>query len=177
MRLLKVLAGLALVAVTVWAIVAVQAFRFPQVEPLGDTDAYYALHSGGGVNAVANRHDWLPPGKPLLISVPADELSLEPYRSACTDSELDVICVAPDPLTTQGEAQNLGRIAEEQGWRSVTVLSQRSHMTRTRVLMERCYNGDVRMVPRGRQSGVAIWLRALVYESGAMVKTWLTPEC
>lgn len=171
------LAGLAVLAVTAWAVAAVQAFRFPQVDPLGESDAYYALHSGGGVNAVAHHAEWLPTGKPLLVSLPADELTLEPYRDVCRDPALNVLCVHPDPLTTQGEAQNLGRIAREQGWRSVTVLSQRSHMTRARVLMERCFDGEVRMVPRDVQSGAVTWIRVMVYESAAMVKTWLTPGC
>lgn len=164
------------IALVVWAIAAVSAFRYPRVDPLGDTDAYYVLASRGGIDALNHLDEWMPPGKPLLISVTAEGLGIEPYTELCYDSTRDITCVSPDPSTTQGEARNLGRVARERGWQSVTVISQRSHMTRARVLMERCYDGEVRMVPRDVESGVD-WADSLIYESGAMVKTWLTPGC
>lgn len=172
-----VLAVLFVAAVTAWAVVSVNAFRTPRVDPLANTDAYYTLHSGGGLNGLNHRDEWLPEGKPLLVSVPDDELGLKPYREICTDPTLNVTCIAPHPVSTQGEAQNLSRIARERGWQSVTVISQRSHMTRARVLMERCYDGEIRMYPRDVDYGVIGWVRVLIYESAAMVKTWATPEC
>lgn len=156
---------------------AVKAFRHPRVDPLQETDAYYVLHSGGGVDALNHIQDWFPEGKPLLVSVPDDPVLRARYRFICTHPALGAICVTPDPVSTRGEAQNLGRVARERGWQSVTVISQRSHMTRARLLMERCYDGEVRMSPRDVNHGVVGSVRVLVYESAAMVKTWLTPEC
>ncbi len=175
--IVKALAVLALVAVTAWAVVAIKAFHYPEVDAWADTDAYYTLHSGGGVGAVNRVEQWLPPGKPLLVSVPDDELQADPYGSVCGDPALNVICVAPHPESTRGEARNLGRIARERGWQSVTVISQRSHMTRARLLMERCYDGEIRMFPRDVNRGIIGSARVLVYESGAMAKAWLVAEC
>lgn len=174
-RILRTLAGLTVVGLVVWAVVAVKAFRYPQVDPLTETDAYYVLHSGGGVNALNRYWEWLPDGKPLLVSVPDDEL--DRYANVCGRETLNATCMAPDPESTQGEARNLGMIARERGWRSVTVISQRSHMTRARILMERCYDGEIRMYPRDVDRGLIGSAQVLVYESAAMVKGWLTPAC
>ncbi|MDO5500033.1 MAG: hypothetical protein Q4F67_10185 [Propionibacteriaceae bacterium] len=176
-RALKTAATVSLAALTVWGVAAVWAFRFPRTDPLGDTDAYYVLASSGGISALRSVYRWLPEGKPLLVSVAEKDKDFPLYRYACAEPGLDITCVHPDPVSTQGEAHNLARVARERGWRSVTVISQRSHMTRARVLMKRCWDGEVRMVARDVQVGPRVWLRALVYESGAMVKTWLTPGC
>jgi uncharacterized SAM-binding protein YcdF (DUF218 family) len=165
------------VFVGVGSLVAWSAFRHPRVAPLGETDAYYTLASAAGVQAVIDRADWLPEDKPLLVSATPALRELPAYVEACADPTGQVVCVDPAPSTTQGEARNLGRIAREQGWRSATVISHRSHTTRARILVERCFEGEVRMSPRDAERGKRVWLRALAYESGATVKTLLTPGC
>ncbi len=166
-----------MVAVSAWAFVAVSAFHYPRVDPLQKTDAYYVLHSGGGVDALNHIQDWFPWDRPLLVSVPDDPVLRSRYRVICTHPDFNATCVTPDPVNTRGEARNLGRVARERGWQSVTVISQRSHMTRARLLMERCYDGEIRMLPRDVERGVIGSARVLVYESAAMVKAWLTPGC
>lgn len=171
------MAALAVVTLSVWAVLATAAFRYPHIDPPAETDAYYLLASPGGVNALQDVDKWLPPGKPLLISATPDGMTLPLFQQACADTSRPVICVDPSPPTTQGEAQNLARIAQEQGWHSVTVITHRSHITRSRMLMERCFGGEVRMDVRDVEHGKWTWLRALVYESGAVVKAWATPRC
>lgn len=165
------------VVLSVGAVVALAAFRHPQTDPLGDTDAYYVLASPGGADAVEHLNEWLPSGKPLLVSTAPSLMELPHYQALCADQSGLVLCAHPEPFTTQGEARNLGRVAREQGWRSVTVISHRSHLTRARILMNRCFDGEVRMVPRNVERGKRVWLRALVYESGAMVKTVVMRGC
>lgn len=165
------------VALSVWAVLAAAAFRHPHIDPPAETDAYYVLASPGGVAALETVDEWLPPGKPLLVSVTPEQMTLPLYQQVCSDQVRPFICVDPIPATTQGEAQNLGMVAQEQGWHSVTVITHRSHIIRSRILMQRCFDGDVRMSVRNVEHGKRTWLRAFVYESGAMVKTWATPRC
>ena len=157
--------------------VAIKFIRYPQVDSPGNPDAFYTLLSSGGMTALKSHTDWLPPDKPLLVSVPDAAASLGTYQQLCSDPDLNVTCVTPTPFSTRGEARNLAKVAQERGWESVVVISQRSHMTRARILMERCFDGEVRMVPIDIQHGVGQWAQALIYESGAMVKAAILSEC
>ncbi len=109
----------------------------------------------------------------VVVSRPRSVASL-PVYGVC--NEPGVICIAPSPETTQGEAEAFARLAEEQGWDSVTVVSQASHVARTRILMGRCFSGTVRVVAIP-EHGAKLRLRSFVYETGAMVKVVLTSGC
>ncbi|HHV22897.1 MAG TPA: hypothetical protein GXZ30_15405 [Propionibacterium sp.] len=165
-----------LVAVSVCA-VAFTGIRHPRTDPLGDPDAYYVLASRGGSDALENLADWSDPNKPLMVSVTETRMKMPIYQDLCAVTDRPIICVEPPLPSTQGEARNLGRLAHKHGWRSVAVISHRSHLTRARILMKRCFDGEVRMVARNVEHGPRTWGRALVYESVALVKTLATPRC
>ncbi|MFI7580471.1 YdcF family protein [Kocuria sp. M1N1S27] len=93
------------------------------------------------------------------------------------DRDYEVICFRPDPSTTQGEAMELRALSEQRGWEHVSVLTYRQHVARARLLLGRCYPGELDVlsfdypaVPRGH-------LREFAYQSGGFVKAWLTPGC
>ena len=50
----------------------------------------------------------------------------------------EVICVTPKPATTAGEATTIGKIITEQGWTKVALVTSTFHLTRSRVLFNRC---------------------------------------
>ena len=54
-----------------------------------------------------------------------------------------VVCFSPDPDSTRGEAERTGRLAREQGWRRILLVTSRFHVTRARMLFDRCVDGDV----------------------------------
>ena len=93
------------------------------------------------------------------------------------EQDYEVICFRPDPSTTQGEAMELRALSEQRGWEHVSALTYRQHVSRSRLLLERCYAGELDVlsfdypaVPRGH-------LREFIYQSGGFVKAWLTPGC
>jgi uncharacterized SAM-binding protein YcdF (DUF218 family) len=53
-----------------------------------------------------------------------------------------VLCFTPDPDSTQGEAEEVGRLAAEHRWRRVLIVTSRFHVTRARMLFDRCLAGD-----------------------------------
>jgi uncharacterized SAM-binding protein YcdF (DUF218 family) len=57
-----------------------------------------------------------------------------------------VLCFRPDPYSTRGEAEEIGRLARANGWRRVDVVTSRYHVFRARMLIERCYHGGLRIV-------------------------------
>jgi uncharacterized SAM-binding protein YcdF (DUF218 family) len=96
-----------------------------------------------------------------------------------------VVCFDPDPVTTQGEARALKRLSEEYGWKGAVVLTAQFHVSRARVLMQRCYHGDLGMIAFGREmplvgfphEGRSSWAYHFVYESAAFIKVAINQDC
>jgi hypothetical protein len=57
----------------------------------------------------------------------------------------EVICRTPSPFTTRGEARMVRDLADERGWESIVVVTSAHHVTRARLLFERCFDGRVQM--------------------------------
>jgi uncharacterized SAM-binding protein YcdF (DUF218 family) len=70
----------------------------------------------------------------------------EANRLCKGNGPLRVVCFTPDPYSTHGEAENLGRLARRRGWRSLIVVTSNYHVTRSRLLFERCTDGRVLVV-------------------------------
>ncbi|MDO5669160.1 MAG: YdcF family protein [Corynebacterium sp.] len=57
--------------------------------------------------------------------------------------EADTWCLDPRPSTTAGEALGVEKLAAEQSWDSVTVVTSRPHTRRTQMVFDRCTDLDV----------------------------------
>jgi uncharacterized SAM-binding protein YcdF (DUF218 family) len=54
-----------------------------------------------------------------------------------------VVCFTPDPDSTRGEARNVAELARKHRWKRVLVVTSRFHVTRARMLFDRCTDADV----------------------------------
>lgn len=54
-----------------------------------------------------------------------------------------VVCFRPKPYSTRGEARAVARMAAARGWRSVVVVTSTYHVTRARLLFDRCVGPHV----------------------------------
>lgn len=66
---------------------------------------------------------------------------------------VEVICQAPVPDDTRGEAMLARELASTREWRRIVVISWRYHLPRARLIFRQCYNSDpasVMMVPAPR---------------------------
>ena len=54
-----------------------------------------------------------------------------------------VVCFRASPYSTRGEAEAVARMAAARGWRSVVVVTSTYHVTRARLLFQRCVDGRV----------------------------------
>jgi hypothetical protein len=52
-----------------------------------------------------------------------------------------LICFDPDPGTTRGEAEVIGRLARQYRWSSVALVTTRSQDIRARMIVKRCFGG------------------------------------
>lgn len=79
-----------------------------------------------------------------------------------------VICFQPDPGTTQGEAEFVGRMARRYHWRSVALVVTPDQDTRARIRFRRCFAGQVYVVTTPLSA--SSWPHAIAYQWAAMFK-------
>ncbi len=63
------------------------------------------------------------------------------------------------------------------GWSSATVITFTPHVTRARVIFERCFAGDLLMVPDTDPLSFEQWVEQYVYQTAAFVKVAANPGC
>lgn len=84
---------------------------------------------------------------PVLVVSDGHRLRPVGQRTVCSSPlPYEVLCPLPDPYSTRGEAQLVARLAQERGWRSLVVVTSRFHLFRTRLLFERCFDGELALV-------------------------------
>lgn len=85
----------------------------------------------------------------LVISDGRDPYWPQANRLCDGPAPFTVICFRPAPYSTRGEAERVRRIAAARHWRSIVVVTSRYHVTRARVLFERCFRGRVQVTGAG----------------------------
>jgi len=89
----------------------------------------------------------------------------------------DVICFMPSSMDTRGEADVIGQLATEHGWKSIVVVTSKYHVVRAERLMNQCVPSKVQMVATQPDFSPAQWLRRFVVETGGLFTVFLNPEC
>lgn len=79
-----------------------------------------------------------------------------------------LICFDPDPGNTRGEAEFAGRLAKKYHWTSVVLVTSRAQDTRARVVVGRCFPGQLFVVTAPLNLGD--WPYQIAYEWGALFK-------
>ncbi len=174
---MTVLAAIMVVLVGAWSWFAVTKIYFPRLDPVPD-DVDVLVQLGG-----------IPPDdyqkardtaqqlnvRTLVLSNPIGDTVRERYCGPL--AEVEVLCFAPDPSTTRGEARGFTALAAEHGWKSALVLgTSREHVERVRLYFSRCWDGTLavnrpasgRSVSEHLRQGFyqsAGWARALTYSS------------
>ena len=57
-----------------------------------------------------------------------------------------VVCFRPDPYSTRGEARRVARMARTRAWKTVVIVTSTYHITRARLIFNRCLDGRVQAV-------------------------------
>ncbi len=68
-------------------------------------------------------------------------------------------------------------MAAEHGWSSATVITFAPHVTRTRLLMQRCFAGTLRVAADTTPLPLAGWAGQYFDQTGAFVRVALNPGC
>ncbi len=81
---------------------------------------------------------------------------------------VDVICFDPNPSTTKGEAEFVGRLARKYHWQSVVLVTTTPQDSRARLRVERCFSGPVYVMTASLS--LSAWPYEIAYEWAATVK-------
>ena len=131
-------------------------------------DALVSLDTPGGTLGTALRLAEQHRAPNLVISLGTP---MSGYGCPRPIAGVRLICFNPDPGTTQGEAQYVGRLARKYHWRSVAIVTITPQETRARLRAERCFNGPVYTL--GTSIGLTSWPYQVGYEWGALFKALL----
>ena len=156
---------LLVVLLAVCAVVTFARFMIPTDDDPRDPDAVVVLGGAGDERArlgieLAERY-----GAQLVLSSNA-RLFAAAQGSRC---ELDAICFDPMPENTVGEARNVAALAEEFGWRHVTVATSDFHTSRSRFLFRQCLGDRVTVVGASRDDRPRIAPRLLLREAAGVI--------
>jgi uncharacterized SAM-binding protein YcdF (DUF218 family) len=116
----------------------------PQIDPLRRADAIFVLGGNGYQRypyALELALQGLAPR--VVMSNPAGDRDIW-LTDLCEQQryKFPVSCFEPEPATTVGEARELRRLAIEQGWRTVIVVTFRPHISRARYILQQCFDGQ-----------------------------------
>lgn len=169
-----------LVCVLMIAVAAgLPVYVHPQLDRLRHADAILVLsgphHDRYRFGAELAEQGWAPN---LVVSNPggADNTRLSRF---CADPHTGFTahCFAPDPATTKGEARELRRLVSEHGWRTVIVVTFRPHVSRARYILEKCFDGELVMVPNPSPISLRRWAFEYIYQTAGYARTLLQPGC
>jgi hypothetical protein len=113
----------------------------PLVTPPDRVDAIIEL-AGPGIRDAAALELARQGRAPVLVQSTTEQ---EAGTSSCLPSVpgVTIICFHPDPPTTKGEAEYIGRLASERHWSSVIIVTTPDHALRAKLRFERCFAGQV----------------------------------
>ena len=136
----------------------VRLFAFPGEDAPARADAVVVLAGNSGLRIPAGRRLVREGVAPRLVL--SEENDRDFPRALCRRE--NVTCFQADPFSTAGEAAAFGELARRRGWRRVVVVTSDYHLTRARLLFERCVDGDVGAV--AADEGVIGWLHGTAWE-------------
>ncbi|GAA1680825.1 hypothetical protein GCM10010977_21260 [Citricoccus zhacaiensis] len=146
----------------------------PRVNPAPQVDALLVLATQDGAHDEARRLAEEGVTDRLLVSTPENA-----PVSLCQESPggATVECFVPDPFTTQGEAIVGTELARQYGVGNLGVLTFDHHIERSRMLVDRCWDGELHMYEFEPVRDRRGYVYDFVYAMAAYAKTFMTPGC
>lgn len=144
-RLRLILAVAVVLAACAWAAITVRILLLPDEGAPAQASAVVVL--SGSSRRLGRALKLMEQGVAPVLAISAgdDQLQVQ-ARRLCAAGRGDgyrVLCFRPRPDSTRGEARAVARLAAEYRWRSVVLVTSTFHVTRARILFERCLDARV----------------------------------
>ncbi|MBT0565913.1 YdcF family protein [Williamsia sp. CHRR-6] len=88
-----------------------------------------------------------------------------------------VVCFAPSPTTTRGEARYLRAQAAIHHWRSAMVVTFTPHVARAEYIVGRCFTGDLRVIDYSPHLSPYYWGYMYLYQTAGFVRAFAQDGC
>ena len=182
-RTLLISASVLAVVALGFSVLSYQWFVSPTEQEPGTADVIYVLGGGGdrveyalellrdgvsSTNTIVFSSEYLPRGR-IWSAQPCNR---RPTPDVPEQTRFE--CIEADPSTTRGEARLLAELVEDRGWESVVVVASTDQVTRARRLIDRCWDGDVRLTSVPHDQALPF---RIAYEWGATIKATFLQGC
>ncbi|WP_306364757.1 YdcF family protein [Nocardia sp. CC227C] len=147
-------------------------FVRPRVDTPRPADAILVLggaHDGREELGLGLAHDGVAPL--VLISDPYEHSPLV-NRICHGGYSFAVECFDPEPRTTRGEGRYLAERARAEGWRRVIVVTFTPHISRTRYILGKCWDGELLVVDARPRIGPLRWMYQYAYQTAGYLKAF-----
>jgi uncharacterized SAM-binding protein YcdF (DUF218 family) len=153
------------------AVATLRLFVWPATDPVEPADAVVVLAGGHG--------ERLDRGLDLVHEgvAPTLALSFGPPSLCDGGATFDVVCFTPSPETTRGEAEAIGELARAHGWSRIVLVTSTPHVTRARVLVDRCFDGTLEVTGATPRTGLAGWIGQIAHEWGGLADAVVDGDC
>lgn len=169
----------ALIVISTAGVVGWPVYVRPQIDALRHADAVFVL---GGYDYGRYPYGmslagagWAPT---LVISNPNGPKDPWLHKYCATQHpEFRLVCFMPEPNRTRGEARELGRLAAENGWRTVIVVTARTQISRARYILQRCFEGELIMSEIPTPVPGPRLITEYFYQSAGYLRAFFEPGC
>lgn len=144
----RVLIGAFCLLVAAWLAATAVLFFWPDEDSPTRADAVVVLAGSRGQRLEAALRLMRRGVAPVLVISDGFDPSVPAANRLCASGAagFEVLCFRPEPYSTRGEAEDVATIAARHGWRSLVLVTSDYHVTRARILFERCFPGRVEAV-------------------------------
>lgn len=158
----------------------------PEVDPMPDgatVDAVVGLGGEPAVGVYARDLARRSGARSVVLSNPYHEptdvtrLCAAPPDPPGGASRTPLTCFAPHPSTTRGEAEEIRRLAASRGWHSIVVVTTPYHVSRARMIVRRCWPGELSMVAAPIDTAPWTWVYQYGYQTAGYVKAGILRDC
>jgi uncharacterized SAM-binding protein YcdF (DUF218 family) len=113
----------------------------------------------------------------LVISVTSERQRQAKHLCATPENGFKVFCFLPDPATTRGEAEEIRRLVRAHGWKSIIVVTSTYHISRARMIVDRCFDGQLYMVAARHGISFGTWVYQYFYQTAGYIKAFTQSGC
>jgi uncharacterized SAM-binding protein YcdF (DUF218 family) len=168
----------AVVTGTLFLAATARLFVWPSTNDAGRADAVVVLDGGSGERLDRARALMARGIAPTLAISTGRDGDVDEAGDLCTKrQQFEVVCFSPRPDSTRGEARALAALARRNGWNDVVLVTSTYHVTRARILVERCFAGRVDVVAASPPRRPLHWVAAVVHEWAGMLETTIRRGC
>jgi uncharacterized SAM-binding protein YcdF (DUF218 family) len=177
-RLGRALLVLVAVAVVAWLVACVLVVQYPRINQVSHADAIVVIGPADDYR-LAEATTLLQAGVShrVIVSRPPTTYLGALEFCAHPPAHAEATCFSPSPATTRGEAEEVARLASANHWTSVIVVTSKYHVSRARMIFDRCLDGQVDVVSAHQTITPLRWAYEYAYQSAGYVRAFLQSGC